>query len=102
MSVSTHIMSPLSKGLFNRAILESGADLRTKTGPSPTPNEALKRAKDYAKGFKCSDDYKWLDCLRGVDANSLLHYNLSTFIDGTEFLPQITQKALKGYNYSRG
>ena len=102
-STSIHILSPLSRGLFRRAIIESGAQFHGSVRPFVTKKEALKQAKDMAKHFNCSEDHKWLDCLREVDAQSILKYYFSAPpLEGTEFLPSSAQQAFTARNYDRG
>ncbi|CAG2100128.1 unnamed protein product, partial [Medioppia subpectinata] len=71
-SVSAHILSPLSKCLFKRAIMQSGADIMNKNRGLITRPEALSLAKSVAKNLNCSsDEDKWLECLKAVDAERL-------------------------------
>ncbi|XP_054168275.1 cholinesterase-like [Oppia nitens] len=79
-SVSLHILSPLSKGLFHRAILQSGAHLFSKKRPMVNKNDALRDTLKLAKHFNCGNDSKkWLKCLRQLDANVLFNFrNYST------------------------
>ena len=107
--VSAHIISPLSRGLFNKAILESGAFMFNKDRPVITTEEALLKAKRLAKQLNCTDDKQWLRCLRKVDAKLLvpksiteeLHHLVWPVI-GTEFLPLSAQKAFSENMFSRG
>lgn len=67
-SVGLLVLSPLSKGLFHRAVSISGVDL------SPfaigSSEEVTKQSKIVAKQVGCSvkDSRKMIDCLRSVDA----------------------------------
>ncbi|CAG2112818.1 unnamed protein product [Medioppia subpectinata] len=103
-SVSAHILSPLSKGLFKRAIMESGSVMFGKGMEPITKSEALVLAKNTAKQLNCSESEDWLKCLRGVDAlefpktitHEILLQKFITFpVFGTEFLPISTQKAFE-------
>ncbi|CAG2114150.1 unnamed protein product [Medioppia subpectinata] len=71
-SVSAHILSPLSKGLFKRAIMQSGSVFLGKLMETITKSEALVMAKNTAKQLNCSECKDWLQCLRGVDAIEFL------------------------------
>ncbi|CAG2117816.1 unnamed protein product, partial [Medioppia subpectinata] len=103
-SVSAHVLSPLSRGLFQRAILESGAVFGNKEVPDLTPDVALSQAKQMAKAFNCSDDSQWLDCLRHVDAKQLTKYMAlkTNPIVGSQFLPLNAQNSFQTHNYSTG
>ncbi|CAG2168636.1 unnamed protein product [Oppiella nova] len=96
-AVSAHVLSPLSKGLFKRAVMQSGSVLYNKDRPALSTVEGLKKAKDLAKGLNCDEyDYKWLDCLRAIDDPNLFiefpeNGNMVAFthpVFGTQFLPQ--------------
>ncbi|CAG2116643.1 unnamed protein product, partial [Medioppia subpectinata] len=95
---STLILSPLSKGLFKRAIMESGAHYYNSRDPM-SKAEALTFAKQLAKSMNCTDGQKWLDCLRGIDAQALIKgydtvVQVFPLLD-TELLPLPAQKAFK-------
>ncbi|CAG2180494.1 unnamed protein product, partial [Oppiella nova] len=96
ISVSSQILSPLSKGLYKRAIMESGAHLYNKDRDSLNKTEAVSEAKQMAKQLNCSETEDWLQCLRKVDAKDILKLekSISTPVFGTEFLPVYTHKAL--------
>ncbi|CAG2111665.1 unnamed protein product, partial [Medioppia subpectinata] len=95
-SVSAHILSPLSKGLFKRAIMQSGAHLYNKDRDVFNKTEALSLAKFMAKDQKCNETKDWIQCLRRVDAKDLVKYEAhDTYpLFGTEFLPIPTRQAL--------
>ncbi|XP_054166309.1 cholinesterase 1-like [Oppia nitens] len=101
-SVSAHVLSPLSKGLFKRAILESGAIFMDKDEEVLSKDKALKEAKLMASKLNCTDDKQWLQCLRKVDAQAILMYSsLDIFpMYGTEYLPISAQQAFKTGNYN--
>ena len=110
-SVSAHVLSPLSKGLFKRAIMESGSVLYNKDRPALSTVEGLQKAKDLAKRLNCDEyDYKWLDCLRAIDDPNLfiefpINGNMVEFthaVFGTQFLPVLPQKAFKSNLYNNG
>ncbi|CAG2116155.1 unnamed protein product, partial [Medioppia subpectinata] len=99
-SVSAHILSPLSKGLFKRAIIQSGALLFNKARDPMVKSEALLLSKGLAENMNCSlDENKWLDCLRGSAAQELIEASdgrpqVVTLFD-TEFLPMNAQHMFK-------
>jgi len=95
-SVSALLLSPLSKGLFKRSIMESGAHLYNKDRDVLSKSEALIQAKQLAKALNCTDSKQWLECLRKVDSKELAKQNFTVYpLSGTEFLPFMTQKAFK-------
>ena len=69
MSVSLHLVSPLSKGLFHRAIMQSGA--------SSTPLHSGKVANTeqlelFAKLINCSLGLDLVECVRGKTVDDIL------------------------------
>ena len=95
-------MSPLSKGLFKRAILQSGAVYDNKNTPILPKSSALIQAKSYAKHFNCSGD-QWVECLRKIDSKALNNNGITPYaIHETEFLPFTGQNAFKTQHYSTG
>ena len=69
MSVSLHLVSPLSKGLFHRAIVQSG--------PSSTPLFCGKVTKPlqleaFAKAINCSLGNNVVECARGKTVEEIL------------------------------
>jgi para-nitrobenzyl esterase len=71
MSVCTQLASPTSKGLFTKAIVESGACARSPLVP-PTKDVAYARAAKYALEMGCTDERTRLACLRALPVNRLL------------------------------
>ena len=102
-SVSAHVLSPLSRGLFKRAILQSGAIFNNKKTPLLTKAKAESQSREMGKHFNCTDS-QWLDCLKKVDPKLLNNYtNFRTYVVyETEFLPLNAQNAFKAKNYSTG
>ncbi|CAG2111165.1 unnamed protein product, partial [Medioppia subpectinata] len=104
-SGSAHIISPLSKGLFKRVIMQSGAHYYNPDRDPVNTTEALFMAKQFAKSMNCTDEQKWLDCLRGIDAQALIKgfdTNVQIFpILGTEFLPMSAQQAFKQVSFNK-
>lgn len=73
-SVGHHLQSPQSKGLFHKAIQQSGTIFNMWAYPSPK-GKASSNALKLAKVFNCdSEGENWtkiMDCLRKVDALEL-------------------------------
>ncbi|XP_054165658.1 cholinesterase 2-like [Oppia nitens] len=101
-SIAAHILSPLSNGLFKRAIMQSGSLLFNKDRPLLDTTDALKRFKQMARQLDCDPyDYRWLDCLRDIPDPKLFcnkphNYSALPFnfpVIGTEFLPQLPLKS---------
>ena len=104
VSVSAHLLSPLSKGLFKRAIMESGAQMYNKDKPVISKEKALNQAKQLAQQLNCTDDKQWLQCLKTADSKLLLppELVLTYPVEGTEFLPFSAQKAFNEKNFNKG
>ncbi|CAG2120185.1 unnamed protein product [Medioppia subpectinata] len=78
--------------------MESGAHYYNSRDPM-SKAEALTFAKQFAKSMNCTDGQKWLDCLRGIDAQALIKgydtdVQVYPLLD-TELLPLPAQKAFK-------
>ncbi|CAG2179190.1 unnamed protein product, partial [Oppiella nova] len=108
-SVSAHVLSPLSKGLYKRAIMQSGALMFNKDRPIMGTVDALTKAKDTARELGCDEyDYKWLDCLRAIDDPNLFiekpqngePFVITYPVFGTQFLPLLPQKAFNTRQYN--
>ena len=69
-SVSAHMRSPISKGLFKRAILKGGAHLNRKDRPVLSNEEGLDNAKRLAQNLHCPNE-TWLQCLEEKDADHI-------------------------------
>ncbi|MGH9638850.1 MAG: carboxylesterase/lipase family protein [Bryobacteraceae bacterium] len=82
-SVSALVASPLTKGLFERAIGESGAMLSVPGRPEQT----LKKAEKVAKQFGASIGANSLSALRAVPARALLDDVLKNRKYGFGFWP---------------
>ena len=104
-SVSSHLLSSLSKGLFKRAIVSSGANYHKRGQLHVSTDDALVRAKQLAKSLSCSDDKQWLACLKNISAHDIIYMaNLNGInpVEGTEFLPVNAQKAFEHGEYNKG
>ncbi|WP_107655913.1 carboxylesterase/lipase family protein [Nocardia suismassiliense] len=71
MSVCTQLASPLARGLFDKAIIESGSCARSPLQP-PSKDVAYQRSADYAADLGCADPITRLRCLRALPADALL------------------------------
>ena len=87
MSVSHHILSPLSKNLFKNAILQSGATYIV----TMTKTEAINNAKKYSQEVGCKDESDWIKCLKQIDAKTANSYNFNfyNFFGTLSFLPVV-------------
>ena len=100
-SVSAHLISPESNGLFTKAIMESGALLFDIEHPKITKEMAIELAHTMGKRINCSGtDEQLVKCLRCVSAEELADANFYTYdtgscvtwpVFGTEFLPLVPQ-----------
>ncbi|VVC43776.1 Carboxylesterase type B, conserved site,Carboxylesterase, type B,Carboxylesterase type B [Cinara cedri] len=71
VSVGLHLLSPMSKGLFHKAIMESSTPLNL-WGVTP-PGLAKRRASNVSTVVGCSEDpEKMVECLRRVPAAVLV------------------------------
>lgn len=84
-SVSALVASPLAKGLFERAIGESGAMLSV----PGRPEETLEKAEATAKQFGASIGADSLEALRNIPAQALLNDVLKNRRYGFGFWPDI-------------
>ncbi len=69
MSVSFHLISPLSKGLFHRAIMQSGASSTPFFGAKVINTEQLEL---FAKLTNCISGPDHVECVRGKTAEEIL------------------------------
>ncbi|XP_018321739.1 esterase FE4 isoform X2 [Agrilus planipennis] len=68
-SISLHLISPMSRGLFHRAILSSGSEY----GNWPIPRHQFNLAQKQARLVGCPDDSSQniISCLKNISAESL-------------------------------
>nr|AFY08502.1 esterase 4 [Panonychus citri] len=94
MSVSAHILSPLTKGLFKRAILESG----TIYNPVDDPSFFIGNAWSVLNRTSCASSHDILTCLQGLSvpeiidnqSDGLLRFR---WVYGDDFLPFTVNEA---------
>ena len=72
-SVALHLMSPKSKDLFQRAIIQSGAALAPYL-PRKAANESV---QNLAAAANCSFNDKLIDCLRVKSAQEIIQLQSS-------------------------
>ena len=106
-SVSAHILSPLSRGLFRRAIMESGAHMHYKNQQRWSADEAINFGKRLATRLNCTGD--WLECLRRAPADTLYDHSDNDnagsrlyLIEGTESLPDSVQDVFNNRSFNKG
>nr|XP_054755646.1 cholinesterase 1-like [Lytechinus pictus] len=106
-SVSLHMLSPLSEGLFHHAIMQSGNAIC----PFAWANldVCVSDTHEFAASLNCttSNSQLMLDCLQEIDANVLLHeqrygsgYLAKPVIDG-HFLPDNPIEMVKRHQFQK-
>ena len=82
-SVCAHLVAPGSRGLFNKAIIESGAC------DSKPAAQANAEGVDFARKLGCADAASMLSCLREKPVADLLEAQAPYYLltDGTSALP---------------
>ncbi|XP_043269297.1 esterase E4-like [Venturia canescens] len=77
-SISLHLVSPMSRGLFHRAICMSGS----LTNQKPLSHHEIGYAKKLARLLNCPDDTseKMVECLRTIPPDAIT-YTFSHFLD---------------------
>ncbi|XP_046331815.2 acetylcholinesterase-like isoform X2 [Haliotis rufescens] len=90
VSVGHHLVSPLSRDMFDRAIMQSGTHI------SPWAYAKAKTAKRKMKRFagllECpssSNDADIYDCLKTADAQTMADVQLGLFDEGLAFVPVV-------------
>ncbi|MGV9680141.1 carboxylesterase/lipase family protein [Nocardia sp. NPDC003482] len=71
MSVCTQLASPLARGLYAKAIVQSGSCARSPLAP-PSKEVAYQRSADYAAALGCADPASRSACLRALPVGRLL------------------------------
>ncbi|XP_059118572.1 acylcarnitine hydrolase-like isoform X1 [Peromyscus eremicus] len=100
-SVSSHVVSPMSQGLFHRAIMESGVALM----PDLISNtsEAVYTMVANSSGCEAVDSETLVHCLRNKSEEEILAINkvfkmIPAVVDG-EFLPRHPQELLASVDF---
>ena len=75
LSVALHLVSPMSQGLFQRAILQSGTGLSPNWEPN-TPEQALKQADQVSTAVGCDEEDDILSCLQRRDVDEFVSMTL--------------------------
>ena len=70
-SIALHLVSPLSNGLFKRAIIQSGGAICPFWKPLD-PEHALRHADMLSQRLGCDDTENILKCLQGKDVNEVV------------------------------
>jgi len=83
ISVSYHLASPLSRGLFQRAIMESGTTVSPNSSPV-TPDTGLRSHKIVAESLNCTgdNDDDVLQCMQSKSAWDVVNHNNFLSADG--------------------
>ncbi len=98
-SVCAHLVAPGSRGLFSRAVIESGSCPSTTEGAAETAGMALGSAVSCP-----GNDSAALDCLRRTSVGALLDAPSNGFpapVRGTRFLPQDPRVAVASGHFQR-
>ncbi|XP_055991994.1 cocaine esterase-like [Sorex fumeus] len=95
-SVSSHVVSPMSKGLFHGAIMESGVALMP--GLIASSSEVVSKMVAEGSGCNQGNSKALVQCLRGKSKEEILVINkpfkiIPGVVDGT-FLPRHPQELL--------
>ncbi|KAI2801626.1 hypothetical protein BLOT_009440 [Blomia tropicalis] len=103
MSIGAHIISPLTKGLYQRAIMQSG---------SPTNDylivhkeQSIPKTKTFADKVGCSNNEtmkSMIECLRTKPVDLLVNTESNFWpVYGDEFMPVRHIDAIKSYRFNR-
>ena len=85
-SVSLHILSPLSKGLFKKAIIQSGTILTDISYMDK--NESFNYSKEFSQKLGCkTNETNWITCLKHLNASNLMDYSLDFIRFSFGFVP---------------
>jgi carboxylesterase type B len=87
MSIGALVLSPLTKGLFKRAILQSGSP-NSFLGSEPKES-AFSTAKSLAKSLHCNTSSvpDMIECIREKPAEDILSFSKHSIVDGQTFTP---------------
>ena len=85
LSVAMQLLSPLTKGLFHRAILQSGTAIAPSWGHN-TPKHAIQYADLVSKNLGCDEEENVLACMQNRDLPEIV--SQTNLIDGNlQFIP---------------
>ena len=89
-SVCTHLVAPGSRGLFGKAVIESGSCISQSLAQAETNGQA------FAARLGCRDDAGVAACLRGKSVAAILAAQDHLYVptNGTPFLPVDTRDAI--------
>ena len=73
LSVQLHLLSPMSKGLFHRAIIQSGSGICLRSRVL-SPEEALASVDYVLEHFGCNQSINKLQCLQNQSIEKLLEF----------------------------
>ncbi|XP_032743528.1 acylcarnitine hydrolase-like [Rattus rattus] len=101
LSVSSHVVSPMSKGLFHRAIMESGVALMP--GTIFNFSEMVYQMVVKLSGCEAMDPESLVHCLRGKSEEQIMVISkefqmIPAVVDG-EFLPNHPQELLASADF---
>jgi len=96
-SVCAHLVAPGSRGLFNKAIIESGAC------DSKPAAQAEAESVEFARKLGCADAAPMASCLREKPVADLLNAQAPYYLltDGTPVLPTNLLTAVNAGDYAR-
>ena len=97
-SVCGHLVSPGSRGLFSRAMIQSGSC------SSQTPARAEERGTAYAAAAGCPDPPTAVACLRAAPVGALLDASsdfAARFVSGTTSFPEAPAAAVAAGRFRR-
>ncbi|CAO2610283.1 Acylcarnitine hydrolase [Lemmus lemmus] len=100
-SVSSHVVSPMSKGLFHRAIMENGVAVLP--GLISSSSEVIYQTVANLSGCEAMDSEALVHCLRGKSEAEVLAINkvfrsIPAVVDG-KFLPRHPQELLASVDF---
>ena len=96
-SVCTHLVAPGSRGLFSKAVIESGSCLSHSLAQAETAGKA------FAARIGCAGDARMAECLRGKSVTEILAAQDHRYVavNGTPFLPVDTRDAIRSGRFAR-
>lgn len=85
LSVGMHLLSPMSSGLFNKAIIQSGAPLTYSWGIFKNSQQQAKR---FARKFNCPTNSTEMmtRCLKKLDATELVYGHMEGIVSRKQII----------------